>query len=480
MWRPLRWKRGTFLAASIITLLVALVLLEFSYSSLFASNQFVVIVSYRVGLIFVEQILRSLLKEVLLVAPLVVLLQIMEGVMVQGALMFTDFMLAFGIRMLMVVVARLYIDPLVKIIMNAAPRGIMWARRKARRHVRMTRDQRIAEEQAWRRMQDEAALERESVEPLLESYVRYSTEALGLVMQPLLQFALLILDANPMHTFEITQIPANYGIRAIDVIFYTVFYLLMIPFQLCMDSFLLHALELLYRWKFVDYALYQRYRYTKREKRWQLASQKVDAAIREPLQTTDMMCFSSQYYFVLALHAWSMLLLLMGLQVQLKRKHNVFSDWVLLVIVLVLWPLCALIKRAAVLLSDTLGLWHRKSEEGTVEDEVAARLALGEGSSEDAELARLELAALNSERFRLRFLQRNRPWIIAHVTELLTPRTLNDKGGDGKPRIDQVRALYAQLLDMRPGARVKEVSDEEADVRAEASRIAAWSQQPPP
>ena len=62
-----------------------------------------------------------------------------------------------------------------------------------------------------------------------------------------------------------------------------------------------------------------------------------------------------------------------------------------------------------------------KQIEGTVDDDVAVKLAIGEGRQADLEQERLELQALNSERFRHRFLERNRPWILQHLVELLTP-----------------------------------------------------------
>jgi len=71
------------------------------------------------------------------------------------------------------------------------------------------------------------------------------------------------------------------------------------------------------------------------------------------------------------------------------------------------------------------GLWATKQIEGTVDDDVAAKLAVGEGKQADLEQERLELQALNSERFRHRFLERNRPWILQHLVELLTPRSLD-------------------------------------------------------
>ena len=94
------------------------------------------------------------------------------------------------------------------------------------------------------------------------------------------------------------------------------------------------------------------------------------------------------------------------------------------------------------------GLWATKQIEGTIDDDVAAKLAVGEGRQADLEQERLELQALNSERFRHRFLERNRPWILQHLVELLTPRSLDQPGPDGRPTIEYVRDVYAELMAM--------------------------------
>ena len=86
--------------------------------------------------------------------------------------------------------------------------------------------------------------------------------------------------------------------------------------------------------------------------------------------------------------------------------------------------------------------------EGTVDDDIAAKLALGKGRDADLEQERIELQAMNSERFRHRFLERNRPWILQHLVELLTPRTLEMPGPDGRPNIEYIRDVYNELMKM--------------------------------
>jgi len=127
------------------------------------------------------------------------------------------------------------------------------------------------------------------------------------------------------------------------------------------------------------------------------------------------------------------------------------------------------------------GLWVTKSIEGTVDDDVAAKLAIGEGRQADLEMERLELQALNSERFRHRFLERNRPWILQHLVDLLTPRTLDLPGPDGRPALEYVRDVYAELMGMgeglrKPGDRGDISSDEEEDDLEQSRRN--WSRKP--
>lgn len=52
---------------------------------------------------------------------------------------------------------------------------MMWKRRFSSRR-RMTREDKAREEMAWRKINEDIELEREGVEPLLDSYFVYSTE----------------------------------------------------------------------------------------------------------------------------------------------------------------------------------------------------------------------------------------------------------------------------------------------------------------
>ena len=123
----------------------------------------------------------------------------------------------------------------------------------------MTREQRAKEEADWKKINEEIALENEGVEPLLDSYAVYANELQALCMAPFVNIYLVIY-------FKITQIPVNYGIRETDLNYYVVFALIMVPFTLLMDTFLLNAMELIHKWKLYDYVSYQTYRFSVRRR----------------------------------------------------------------------------------------------------------------------------------------------------------------------------------------------------------------------
>ena len=221
-------------------------------------------------------------------------------------------------------------------------------------------------------------------------------------------------------------------------------------------------------------------------------SKVLDESIAESLQTLDLLCFSSQYYFILSLCGLGGLVSMFGITVFLRTQYNMFGDPAMPLICVIMFVLGDLIAKLCFRLADIKvqkigpfeigwrGLWVTKQIEGTVDDDVAAKLAIGEGRQADLEQERLELQALNSERFRHRFLERNRPWILQHLFELLTPRSLESIGPDGRPVVEYIRDVYAELMQMgegarRPGDRSDISSDDEDELEKQRRN---WSRAP--
>ena len=150
---------------------------------------------------------------------------------------------------------------------------------------------------------------------------------------------------------------------------------------------------------------------------------------------------------------------MLGLTICLRKKYNFLADPVfpLIVAIVILW--CELIAQICVLISNTKldfiywnGIWRVDDEKGVMDDVVAAKLAIAEGRQEDLQEERHDLIALNSEAFRRKFIDKNRPWILQHLVQLITPRSLQSTGPNGRPLVDYIRDVYSDLQTVGEGA----------------------------
>jgi len=473
-WAPNTWKRAHWMWTGIMFNFYYNFLLEFSYWPIFSQQVYSFLVLLYFLDIGIAMMMESILCESLLIAPIDVCINVIENTMTMGAASFVDFTVSFMVGLSIMMLDRLYFGPAVDTVTTLVPRWKMMLKRKFQARRRMTREEKAAEELEWRRINEEIELSAEGVEPLLGAYSGYSVEVTAMLIFPFLNMFMMYF---PMET----QITIKYGISTF-MSKYFIFALYMPLYQLMLDVFILNTQELVYGWKVYDYVSYQRYRFSVRDQRWMMNSKVLDESIAESLQTLDLMCFSEQYYFLIALISFGMLLVTMGVTTFINTNYNFFGDPVMPIIVMVMLFYCDFLQWVLFKAADIRvrklkwrGLWMTKQIEGTVDDDVAVKLAIGEGRQADLEQERLELQALNSERFRHRFLERNRPWILQHLVELLTPRSLEQPGHDGRPVVEYVRDVYAELVALgegtrKPGDRDDISSDDDDEMeRARAS-----------
>merc|ERR1711937_339865 len=410
-------------------------------------------------------VLASLLRENLLIAPILVTIEITEIMITMGAENLTSFLLCYFLELLVLILERLYLDPGMKLAAKLMPKWRMMFKRRFQKKRHMTREQRAREEAEWKRINEEIALESEGIEPLLDSYGVYANETCAQIITPLINIHMFVFG-------QYTQIPKFYGIKSKDLIFYLIFAIIIIPFSLFCDMFLLMAQELNMGWKVYDYVAYQDYRFQVREKRWQMAAwDTLDESIAEPLQAIDMMCFSSQFYFMTTLLAWGNITIMFGISIILRFQYNPFADVALPMLMVGTWAMGTMINYFCRKIADQTKLWSRRSLQGTVDDEIAAKLAVGEGRQEDLEAERLELQAMNSERFRHRFLDRSRPWVLQHLVELLTPRTLQMPGADGRHDLENMRRNWSKAPLSKPSAAILRYWLERARMRRKLYKL---------
>ena len=451
---------------------------EFSHSESFADNFFAFILALKLLRVVLDVSLISKLKEALLVGPLLVVVELSVMVMTMGGASFTSFMLCSFVKLSASAVDRVYINPFMKGALRLMPRWKMQLNRRLTRRHRRTREQKAAEEIKWRRVNEKVDLQVEGIEPLMDAYNSTAVDLTAVLCMPVVAYVLIRFRVE-------SQVLSNYGVHENGMAYYASFNGFILAFAIVIEIIFLNTQELLYGWKIFDYILYQRYRFSIREHRWVLNTKFYDESIAETLQSIDLTSFSSQYYFMTALSALGTLLSMVGVTIALRWKYNMFSDQVCLLVFVIVFAcadfvqeLLASMARVQIKYLGWRGLWDNSKVEGTVDDRVSELLGVGDGRQENLQLQMLELQALNSERFRHRFVDSNRPWILNHLVELLTPETLDQTGPNGQPVVEYIRDVYADLVNLNRGHNLGYRSDVSSDNGEKDRGLRGWSSTP--
>jgi len=481
MFKPHIWRRANIMWMTFFMCFINLIQLEFSYSPLFGDETYLFIVIYKfvfwaLGKAFYE----PMVADDLVSKPFATAIGIFIGMATMGAPTFTDFLFSGFVDLYMTHVEKIYAGPFLDDVLDLVPRWKMMLTRTFRGAKRMTREEKAKEELEWREINEEIELNNEGIEPMLSLYADYAADASAIMLTP--QCVLLMW----MFYYETGFCP-SYGILLNQIGYFFGWFVVSIPFTFINDVFMHSANELVHGWRTYDYLAYQKYRFSVREYRWALRNPVVDESINENNHAIDLLCFSSQFYFIVSFFTMAQVNIVFGVTIFMRQQYNPMGDPAGPLILALMFLGGELMSRIFLRLADVKirrfnwrGLWVTKQIEGTVDDDVAAKLAIGEGRQQDLEQERLELQALNSDRFRHRFLERNRPWILQHLVDLLTPRSLDQPGPDGRPAIEYVRDVYAELMQMGEGLRKAgdkaDISDEEGDEMEQMRRN--WPRQP--
>jgi hypothetical protein len=434
IWIPTVWKRSNMIFSSFVMAAFLVLIVEFSFWDSFGDYIWHVIIGLKILAVFIEMAIDKTLKEHLLICPLVSALALVQGLVTLGSDDFKDFLLSYFVEFGMMMVERVYVDPGTKAITDAVKITLAyflrWARNRLNlKHLKPTGVERevfaaeMEGEDRKNREVEDVGDSSETVEPILDAFTVYANETQALFYQPFIFFIL-------MNFRDPVQLPDIYGIREQHMLYYLIFCVVIIPFQLSADIFIHNVQELFHGWKVYDYLVYTQYRFLQRETRWKGLEDSLDECIEEGMRTIDQMCFSSQFYFMSTIHTSGIILLVFAIETMVRADYNMFGDEAMIPLVIFILALCYAIKRTGLFMAYTFKIWKIKHENTSwhhtpdEDDDGVPRwdeLEKIKGASHEAYLMNQRIT---SETFRYKFLNYNRPWLVAQLPSILTPRTL--------------------------------------------------------
>jgi hypothetical protein len=445
-WKPHRWRRMNWMMITCILMFCMLIHMEFSYSNPFSNFTYYYFIFFKAIYFIIENnVIEHYIGDKLGDTPLIAVTNVVSNMATMGAADFAQFLLSWVVGLLINFVERFYISPLVMRAIVVYPK-YEYALKRLFRRRQVTKEEKIAEELQWRQICEEVEITLDSNEMMIDSFCDYGIDGVGASLGPLTYICLLLFYSE-------TKIAPNYGILRSQMPYYIGFAAIVIPFSFFTDVLVLNTLELIHGWKYYDFVQFQAYRFSVREHRWSLRNPNTDQTLSEYMQSVDLMCFSSQYYFVMALLAFALVVAILGIEGIMRLQYNPFGDPAFLLIFMLTIIIGECTRPIFQFLSDVkirrlnwYGLWAIKSIHGTLDDDVRAKLTADDKVFyQDFDQDRVEYAALNSERFRHQFLEKNRPWIFQHLIEILSPESLDRPGPDGRPTIEYVKDVYAKL-----------------------------------
>jgi hypothetical protein len=348
-----------------------------------------------------------------------------------GAKDFVNFIVLIFVQKLCAIVIKLYVHPVVKICCRLWPRWEFLLVERIRFKKAISYQEKKEKDKQLQHLNSNIERKSDGVDPILESLEHISMDWVAGAIAP---FMLLLLKV----LYSETQIASNYGIRVNEVFYYALFSLYMIPWSITIDVVTLNSLALSRGWRVFEYLSYQRFRFQSRKNRWALHSRSYDRSISSKLWSLDLLGFSSQFFFVITYCSSGIILTMFSVTILLRTQgYNILSDPATALFCGIVMLVCRLVHVACIKVSsikiDYLGwrgLWAVKEYKGIIDDFIASKFASRTGREHEQEQDYFNY--LNESKFRHTFLENNKPWIIQHLKDLMTPETMHQKLSDGQ------------------------------------------------
>ena len=243
--------------------------------------------------------------------------------------------------------------------------------------------------------------------------------------------------------------------------FYILFAIIIIPFSVIVNAFIINVQELFHGWKILSYLKYVQFLFNSREMRWKANEPRMDMGIVPEIRSLHQMCFSSQYYFAVLLNTTGIVLVMLAIEAMVRQVYNMCGDPLMPAIVFFTVVLCWVVHKLSIIAGNLLGLWtienrkrmpiiESKEKKLTVPDwEEVERMQIQQQIQLDDEMRRIDTSRLLEEEFRRDFVKYNKQWIVKKLQQILSPRNVRR---DRSRALAQLGRILLQQPPSAPGA----------------------------
>ena len=449
----LKRKQQHFVLICMLTALILLFVIRPSDNTVSANQStFVMVLLLVVDVVAVLILKNFVLREILLLAPMTMAFEIVQFMIVLRAGTFVLFIWSYLLRMGLIVLFRIYIDPILK---NSEP----YVQRLFNKLV--TIPQFAFLETYFAKKTEETKPLYENIGLILGSQVKNHSESnieyivFTLVNFTTKQAARFMFPALLLFNYFFaneSNVPTLYGITREHLSYYVLFWMVLLIPAFLIDIYLLNILEIVHGYKLHDYLSYCDYRFNLRTTKWIANTKKMDLSVSQEHRSIHNFCFSKQFYFTICIAAWGILLFMLGIYIMAINKHKPFADSATFPILFTLIIVVRFCKWLLSKASNHINLWKLPKKKVK---SLSKRI--------EAEKKKFEMffeynKMFQTSAFRGFFLKEQKSWIIKNLKRLI-------KTDDFLDNDEYLLKLYQMLVDEELREKNEKIRKELVDKR---------------
>eukprot|EP00927_Polykrikos_kofoidii_P025916 TRINITY_DN23207_c0_g1_i1.p1 TRINITY_DN23207_c0_g1~~TRINITY_DN23207_c0_g1_i1.p1 ORF type:complete len:1174 (-),score=248.35 TRINITY_DN23207_c0_g1_i1:98-3358(-) len=352
------WKRSAVALLLYANTIWQQVLLQFSFSSVYRENVMLLLFAIHLFRVLIKLIFTNFTCETLLVLPGHATSQIMYLVTLNANPDLFEFLQSYIAVLGIQLIDRTYLSPAEDAVVGrvaSTVRSVAFYLRTLR-EIRQGQSEQDDEEDSEDDndfVDDVGGNSHESEtdsEAMMGFCASLATDTMGDLIAPLFFIMSVWL-------YDESTILFNYRVPIEDGTYYIMFYFVMLFFQLVISAFSINIVELFHGWHVLDYYEFCAYRFETRTHGWKGREQTYDEAVAPHMRSLDGLCFSEQFYFVIALNSLGMLAWLIGMQVIFVSNWNLFDDPATPMICIVTLIICYGAHRMVLTSAGYLRIW---------------------------------------------------------------------------------------------------------------------------
>ncbi|CAD8125159.1 unnamed protein product [Paramecium sonneborni] len=306
----------------------------------------------------------------------------------------------------------------------------------------------------------ELAADNEDQTDLIDYFSNFANDIITLVFNPFITTIMWFF-------YDESNLLADYQINKSEFIYYFLWTIILIPFQMIIDTFGYNLVEQYHQLDFLTYIKNTRERFRNRNLFWKASEFQNDLNCETCFRSLDQWCYSSQFYFITTLQVCAIQMIIFGSHIIYVNKYNIFNDEALIFIIFFWVVVAFFLHHLFIEIGKRLKIWDISNRVSPQDEQVMSSIGdidkLSTSQIPSGPILLIpnwnlaiefreqteRLSEINNnfqdftnDHFKNLFVTSNKQWLADNIQLILSPKTLKQKR---KIILDKFNSIYGPL-----------------------------------